>query len=191
MFKIYFLLLISLSLYGGEVVWSSEASQSVSGAELQQAIKEHVAQKYPKELEAWEKEQEVKRQKEKRQKEKRQKEIAAQSVTLGDLMWQDDEDTKTVQKKWDDAQMYCNNLQLLGFNDWRLPTKSELESIVDRSRKPAIKKEFKSTGSNVYWNVTTYEGYKYFAWVVDFADGSVNGNFKDGNLYVRCVRGGQ
>lgn len=80
MFKIYFLLLISLSLYGGEVVWSSEASQSVSGAELQQAIKEHVAQKYPKELEAWE------------------KDIDAKSVTFGDLMWQDDEDAKTVQK---------------------------------------------------------------------------------------------
>lgn len=173
MFKIYFLLLISLSLYGGEVVWSNEASQSVSGAELQQAIKEHVAQKYPKELEAWE------------------KDIDAKSVTFGDLMWQDDEDAKTVQKKWDDAQRYCNNLQLLGFNDWRLPTIQELESIVDRSRKPAIKEEFKSTSSNFYWSATADEHYKYDAWIVGFFDGGVSNSSKYYDYYVRCVRVGQ
>jgi len=173
MVKICILFFLSLSLYAGEVVWSSGASQSVSDAEYNKAIKEYVAQKYPKELEAWE------------------KDIDAKSVTFGDLMWQDDEDTKTVQKKWDDAQRYCNNLQPLGFNDWRLPTKSELESIVDKSREPAIKEEFKNCSSSGYWSSTTNEYGKYNAWIVNFYNGYVYSSNKDLNYYVRCVRAGQ
>lgn len=184
-YKILFFISLSTLLYGGEIVWSSGASQSVSDAEYNKAIREYVAQKYPKELKAWEEEEK------KQKKQKRIKELAANSVTLGRLMWQDDEAAKTVQKDWDGAMAYCRSLKLLGFNDWRLPTKAELESIVDISRKPTIKKEFKNVISHNYWSSTTYEYDKDRAWYVCFNGGSVFKYYKGDNYYVRCVRAGE
>lgn len=73
-YKILFFILLSTIIHGGEIVWSSGASQSVSDAEYNRVISEYVAQKYPKELKVWEK-----------------KEIEFKSVALGKPMWQDDE----------------------------------------------------------------------------------------------------
>ena len=180
-YKTLFSIMLSTLLYSGEIVWSSGASQSVSDAEYNEVIREYVAQKYPKELNAWEEEK----------KQKRIKEIAANSVTLGRLMWQDDEAANTVKKDWDSAIAYCKSLALLGFNDWRLPTKDELESIVDKSRKPTIKKEFKNVSSSHYWSSTTDKNFKNFAWYVFFYNGFVSNHNKDRNFYVRCVRAGE
>ena len=181
-YKTLFSIMLSTLLYSGEIVWSSGASQSVSDAEYNEVIREYVAQKYPKELNAWEEEK----------KQKRIKEIAANSVTLGKLMWQDDEAAKTVEKDWEGAMAYCRSLELLGFNDWRLPTKYEFESIVDRSRTPTIKKEFKNVNLSLYWSSTTYRGYEHLVWLVNFYNGNVYGNNpKNYNSYVRCVRAGE
>ena len=35
---------------------------------------------------------------------------------------------------WSPARTYCDGVKLAGFKDWRLPTKAELEAIIDRSR---------------------------------------------------------
>ncbi|MGE4509510.1 MAG: DUF1566 domain-containing protein [Sulfurimonadaceae bacterium] len=170
-FKTFFLLLFSCSLYSSEIVWNSASTSDVSDGEYQQVLEDYVAQNYPKEFQAWE--GQVK------------KEINEKTFRTGNLMWQDDADAKTVQKNWYDAQAYCNNLQLVGFNDWRLPTMRELQDLYGK------KSSLKNTASDYYWNATPYVDYKNYAWVVDFNVGGVSNYYKYYHYFVRCVRGGQ
>ncbi|MFZ5761131.1 MAG: DUF1566 domain-containing protein [Thermodesulfobacteriota bacterium] len=109
------------------------------------------------------------------------------------LMWQREDDNST--RTWQQALAYCESLELPegGYDDWRLPNVKELESITDDSRSnPAIDPTaFPNTNSSYYWSSSTHAGNPDGAWNVFFSNGSVNGYFKDGYNYVRCVRDGQ
>lgn len=73
---------------------------------------------------------------------------------------------------------------------WRLPTRLELESILDLGRSgPACDPIF-GARSFYYWSSTTTQGYPGLAWVVDFDGGGVDGGGKSGSYAVRAVRGG-
>ena len=105
------------------------------------------------------------------------------------LMWQDDEDTKTVTKKWQEAIDYCENLTLAGYSDWRLPNCNELESIVDYGRyNPAIDPSFQNVVGNHYWSSTTLAFGTGNAWDVYFNGGDDDWLNKSYTNYVRCVR---
>jgi len=69
------------------------------------------------------------------------KEVVVDKST--NLMWQDDNDVKSITKTWVEAINYCENLTLGGYTDWRLPNINELKSIVDYTKaEPAISSEF-------------------------------------------------
>lgn len=110
------------------------------------------------------------------------------TVQEGNLMWQDDNDAATVQNNWQGAIDYCQNLNLAGHSDWRLPSFDELRTIVDKNNHPAIKSEFKNTASDVYWSSTPVAGNSYYAWGIYFDGGYESSYDKDANVYVRCVR---
>jgi hypothetical protein len=61
---------------------------------------------------------------------------------------------------WDEANAYCDALELGGHSDWRLPSREELRSIVDYSIfyfDPAINVSyFPNTVSSGYWSSTTH-----------------------------------
>jgi hypothetical protein len=107
------------------------------------------------------------------------------------LMWQKEDDN--TQRELKSAITYCEGLSLGGYNDWRLPNKEELVSIIDKTRKnPAINTTyFPNTNSSDYWSSTTLEGITSSAWYVYFTNGYVNYGYKSRISYVRCVRGGQ
>lgn len=58
--------------------------------------------------------------------------------TVGDestgLLWQQADSGAGL--TWGDALKYCENLELAGVRDWRLPNAKELHSIVDYTRSP-------------------------------------------------------
>jgi len=91
------------------------------------------------------------------------------------------------------TQAYVNAVNaagLCGHNDWRLPTRLELLSIVHNGTSdPAIDTGyFPHTRSAWYW---TSMPRLSTAWVVHFIDGSPNVNDKNYINYVRLVRSGQ
>ena len=105
----------------------------------------------------------------------------------------------TAQLEWSDtlcdgkrvnhatAEAAC---QALG-EGWRLPTKLELESIVDPSRyNPAIDTErFPDTKSDWYWTGTECAWSSDRAWVVDFGLGLSDFNHRGYSVaFVRAVR---
>ena len=74
---------------------------------------------------------------------------------------------------------------------WRLPTRQELESILDLTRhKPAIDTaRFPDTKSDWYWTSTPYAWSPDFAWFVCFGYGNVDDVLRDSNgCCVRAVR---
>ncbi|MGK5090932.1 DUF1566 domain-containing protein [Deltaproteobacteria bacterium TL4] len=106
------------------------------------------------------------------------------------LIWQKADDNTA--RNWETALTYCEGLTLGGRTDWRLPSKNELQSIVDYSvYSPAINSTyFPNTKSSNYWSSTTSASYTSYAWYVYFYNGYVDGYYKTNTNYVRCVRGG-
>ena len=98
-------------------------------------------------------------------------------------------------------QDVCVELTLGGNNDWRLPTKKELMSIVDYSIPfpgPTIQKAwFPNTVAPfnkvaiLYWSSTTFEVFQDGAWDVDFSNGGIDYPLRSNSYFVRCVRAGQ
>ena len=92
---------------------------------------------------------------------------------------------------WQEAQTYCGSLSLPGYpSGWRLPTRIELVSIVDYTKRdPAIDTVvFPGTPSEPFWSSSLYAGGSSYAWHVYFDDGYVNGVSVDDTLRVRCIR---
>jgi hypothetical protein len=92
---------------------------------------------------------------------------------------------------WEQALSYCENLGLADYNDWRLPNRNELQSILGYdASEPAIDTTFfPDPMTGFYWTSTTNAYFTDSAWIVDFVYGNVYGDyFKAENLYVRAVR---
>jgi len=105
------------------------------------------------------------------------------------LQWQDNVDSNSTVKSWEEAIAYCEDLTLESYSDWRLPNVNELKSIVDRTKKqPAIDTAFEYVTSAYYWSSTTNLGYKNQAMQVSFLDGRTDRASKAEIKSVRCVR---
>ena len=104
------------------------------------------------------------------------------------LMWQ--REVPAPSYEWDQATQYCACLQFAGQDDWRLPTRIELVSLVDFTRSdPAIDVQaFPGTPPLWSWTSTERADDPSFAWFVYFENGYSNHHQKDEPYRVRCVR---
>lgn len=81
-----------------------------------------------------------------------------------------------------------------GYDDWRLPTVSELLSIVDPAASgcsfgsACIDPVFGPTKADQYWTQTTHPDLNAWAWIVFFYNGSVSFNGKTSFAPIRAVR---
>lgn len=110
------------------------------------------------------------------------------------LMWQQADDGQM--RDWEEALYYAENLELGGYEDWRLPNAKELQSILDYSRSPqssgtaAINPLFSTTeiqdpegnpGQYPYfWSSTTHQdGPNPYSAAVYFAFGEAQGKMNN------------
>ncbi len=104
------------------------------------------------------------------------------------LIWQQE---APFSGPWGDCLEYCENLELTGYSDWRLPNVNELQTLINYSRTgPCIDIEyFPGTSSGNHWTSTTHSADPVKAFDVNFAQGwSTQNDQKYQNKRARCVR---
>lgn len=85
-----------------------------------------------------------------------------------------------------------NAMQLCGFADWRLPSRNELLTLVDKRRRPSIDSVYFPDVQQVfYWTSTTDSANRALAAIVVFNQGESYSSSKAQAGHVRLVRGGK
>jgi len=120
------------------------------------------------------------------------------------LMWQDDAVNLNAANGWSGANTACDNSLLGGYDDWRLPTFEEFNSIVKSGaswwaifselQNPAHYAPNSSKTGRYYWTNTSYIGASNHKWLNaihwgTFATEVDNQVFS--NTFYRCVRGAE
>ncbi|MCX5885283.1 MAG: DUF1566 domain-containing protein [Proteobacteria bacterium] len=116
--------------------------------------------------------------------------------TLTGLMWAKNANLPNGIRTWYQAVDDCNNLNLCGYTDWRLPSVNELESLINREEANSAtwlsSQGFTNVQADNYWSSTSYAFYPDDAWIVGMWNGRVGYNYKSyGSYYVWPVRAGQ
>ena len=120
------------------------------------------------------------------------------------LVWTRDANIAGRSMDWSDANDYITQLnrqRYAGHNDWRLPTKEEIQALVDYPKSQGHttslyelfnKIGFKNIQSLNYWSSTTNAYNTDIAWFVNMWYGIMYVFYKsDGSFYVWPVRSGQ
>ncbi|MBX3184885.1 MAG: DUF1566 domain-containing protein [Polyangiaceae bacterium] len=107
------------------------------------------------------------------------------------LLWQ--RATALTTLTWANARSYCDGLVLGGRDDWRLPERIELVSLVDYTKNnPAVDGvSFPNVLNlgNRYWANTPQSA--SYQWYVQFSDGDVSSATRGTSQVVRCVTEGR
>ncbi|CAM4129925.1 hypothetical protein F901_03012 [Acinetobacter dispersus] len=93
-----------------------------------------------------------------------------------------------------------NTAKYCGYNNWRLPTRTELISIIDYGHAyKSINPIFTNTRAGNFWTNASYPGYSYItftsdnseAWSINFWEGGTRADKKDSLQLIRAVRSAQ
>jgi hypothetical protein len=92
---------------------------------------------------------------------------------------------------WSSALIAATNHVQAGEDDWRLPNRNELASILEnRCFNPALDAEaFPSASAIGFWSSTPVSGGDEIVWVVDLVEGAVLARSTEMLQGVRLVRG--
>ena len=93
------------------------------------------------------------------------------------LYWQKD---SAQIDSWKEALSYCENLEYAGFDDWRLPNKNELVSLVNYSKagtEAEVLSSFPGMTPDIFWSST---GADYGAWALYMKDGTLDATGGEG-----------
>ena len=86
-----------------------------------------------------------------------------------------------------------NKQTLCGYSDWRLPTRAELETLVEYRNNPAEatinKQYFPEAIPSWYWTSTENINREGYAWYVLFRNGVALNDLKERPKHIRLVRG--
>ncbi len=91
-----------------------------------------------------------------------------------------EENNGSKEMSWDDAKSHCEEIDIMGFDDWHLPLKKELNLLYENKDKLGNFKDF------FYWSSS--DGNYNYAWGQNFGDGLQDEANKDYLGFVRPVR---
>ena len=112
------------------------------------------------------------------------------------LVW---EQSPSGTSNWANALDYANDLVLGGHDNWRLPNRKELRSLINYAKadtaawleEPEQGFSLGSVLQGSYWSSTTWATNPDNAELVRMSDGTVTPDLKTLSFYVMAVRGGQ
>ena len=111
------------------------------------------------------------------------------------LVWEKSPDATDAM--WTDAASICVTKNVGGRKGWRLPSITELASLIDPTVAPAVPMlpvdhpftNVQSSSAKGYWSATRNATISYIVWHVFFDNGFVGGNANTVTDYFWCVRG--
>ena len=98
------------------------------------------------------------------------------------LQWEDNAKTNEVVDIWKMVHSRCSGLHLAGFNDWRLPSKRELQHLAKSQKEKAI---FAQLEKGLYWSSDKDDS---DAFVVYIPNGFTSKSDTCDKNYAVCVR---
>jgi len=109
--------------------------------------------------------------------------------TTTQLLWQDSAINGNASVTFKEATNYCQFLEINQYKEFRLPTLSELQTIVDyKHAAPAILDGFKNISSTSYWTTTKYADANDEVWTINFDKGSRATKAIYYDRHFRCVQ---
>jgi hypothetical protein len=110
---------------------------------------------------------------------------------LTGLIWEKKPSDKKMY--FQESLTYCDTLTTGGFSDWRLPTRIELESLVNAGKNSPAEwlnsQGFSGLQADYFWSATPYALWpSSWAWYVDFYNGDLHGVDQKNRNYVLAVR---
>lgn len=108
--------------------------------------------------------------------------------TTTSLLWQDASINEDASVTYKEATNYCKFLKIDKYENFRLPTLRELQTLVDYNNyDPAILDGFKHTASTTYWTTTPFVDADDAVWTLNFEKGSRNTKAVYYDRHFRCV----
>lgn len=104
------------------------------------------------------------------------------------LEWQDTSEAENQLLIWKMAGNYCKSLNLDSHDDWRLPTRTELDTLLPIAQHKVTNKNLKFSSENEYWTKDEYEEDDTQAWEIHIGSGHPFFDDKCEKSNVRCVR---
>ncbi|WP_324172832.1 DUF1566 domain-containing protein [Sulfurimonas sp.] len=105
------------------------------------------------------------------------------------LVWQDHQDNYKLSITYYQSQEYCSKLVIGKYNNFRMPTLRELQSIVDYKKfDPAIKKGFDYVSNEYYWSTTPFADDNKIVWLINFKKGERTVKDMHYDRHIRCVQ---
>lgn len=91
---------------------------------------------------------------------------------------------------WTTAVTLASQTSFAAFNDWRLPNKNELNSLIETAcTQPSTNQNiFPGTVSNGYWTSSPYDDDRKHIWTIYFDNGNVFPSAASNTATVRLVR---
>jgi len=171
-----------LSIFAVEFTWGDAAKTNIDQKDIDIIIKQYVDTAYPHKSEEYQIAL-------KEQQEDKLKKIQNITFINENLMWQDTSVNKELKLNGLELKVYCRKLNFAKRKDWRVPTFTEMISLVDYSiSMPASLDKIKYINSSRYWTSTVSSLEKDKNWFIDFKYGNTETDSDLVRYNIRCVR---